>query len=170
MDPTRMIPDPTPISALAVQSAPRSVITAQVLMWLHFLTVPCILGAVVMVFLLRMTDVESGPITEEEATAMLLIGIGALLIPAVVLTFVSILAVQLLRGRRWARTATLVFNGVWIALGLLIFFGTALIPSPLLIGFEGAIAACLCTPSAKAWFTNPPNAGPLIVAWPKDKD
>jgi hypothetical protein len=123
-----------------------------------------------MLFLFRMTDVESGPITEEEATAMLFFGIGALLTPAVVLTLVGILAVNLLRGRRWARTATLVFNGVWIALGLLGFFGTALIPSPLLIGFEGAIAACLCTPSAKAWFTNPPKAGPLIVAWPKDKD
>jgi energy-converting hydrogenase Eha subunit A len=170
MDPTPITPDPTPISALAVQSAPRSVIAAQVLMWLHFAALPCVLGAVVTLFLSRMTDTESGPITDEEATTMLTIGIGALLISAVVLTFVSILAVQLLRGRRWARTATLVFNGVWIALGLLLFFGTALLPSPLLIGFEGAIAACLCTPSSKAWFTNPPNAGPLIVAWPKDKD
>ncbi|MBO3731279.1 hypothetical protein [Glycomyces niveus] len=170
MDPKPTTPDPTPISARAVHSAPRSVVTAPVLMWLHFAALPCILGAVVMLFLFRMTDVESGPITEEEATAMLFFGAGAMLIPAVVLTLVGILAVNLLRGRRWAWTATLVFNGVWIALGLLSFFGTAPIPSPLLIGFEGAIAACLSTPSAKAWFTNPPNAGPLIVAWPKDKD
>ncbi|MEV3935700.1 hypothetical protein AB0K52_06960 [Glycomyces sp. NPDC049804] len=149
-----------------MQSAPRSVITAQVLMWLHFAALPCVLGSVAVVVLLRMSDVESGPITDDEAADMMRFSLGTLLISAVVLTFVGILAVNLRRGRRWARTATLVFNGVWIALGLFIF----LTPSPLLICLEGAIAACLCTTSAKAWFTNPPNVGPLVVAWPKDKD
>ncbi|MDA1386752.1 hypothetical protein [Glycomyces lechevalierae] len=129
-------------------------------MWLHFAAIPCLLGAFAMVILLRMADVESGPVQGDEAAAMLLFSLGVLLIPAAVLTFVGILAVKLLRGRRWARTATLVFNGVWITLGLIALFSSAYMPSafiqPLLtIGFEGSIAICLCAPSAKAWFANP---------------
>lgn len=136
---------------------PSTVVAAQVLMWLHFVAVPCLLAAMAMAVLFRMADVESGPMTGDEAIAIALVGLSALLIPAAVLTLIGILAVKLLRGRRWARTTTLVFNGIWIVLGLVtLLIGLAspgAIVQPLLtIGFEGAIALCLCTPSAKAWF------------------
>ncbi|MQM24377.1 hypothetical protein [Glycomyces albidus] len=125
-------------------------------MWLHFAVVPCMLAAIAVVTLLRMADVESGPITEDEGTAMLIASLGALLITAAVLTLVGVLAVKLLRGRRWARTATLVFNSVWIALGFIALIAPLDFVQPILaVGYEGAIAVCLCTPSAKAWFANP---------------
>jgi hypothetical protein len=119
MDPTPLTPDPALIPPTAKQSEPGTVITAQVLMWLHFAAAPCILGGFAMAMLFRMSDVESGPIRGAEAAAMLIISLGALLITA-----------------------------------------------------EGTIAACLCTPTAKAWFTRdltePIN--PLVAAGAESRD
>jgi hypothetical protein len=170
-------PEPDPIPAPATPPVPGTVIAAQVLMWLHFIAAPCVLAAMAAAALLRLADVESGPVASSEAAAMLFAGLGVLLIPAAVLTFVGILAVKLLRGRRWARTATLVFTGAWIALGLVALISSADTPGafiqPLLtIGFEGSIALCLCTPSAKSWFTksqDEPDAL-LVAAVPEERE
>jgi MFS family permease len=146
-------------------------------MWLHFIVIPCFLAAIALVALWRLTDVESGPVESSEANAMLAASLIALVIPAAVLAFIGILAVKLLRGRRWARKATLIFNGIWIGLGLIALLSSARMPGaftqPLLtIGFEGSIAICLCTPSAKAWFTDlrSESDAPLFAVQPEERE
>jgi hypothetical protein len=111
-----------------------------------------------------------------EAGGIGLVAALFLLLAGALYTLIGILAVKLLRGRRWARTSTLVMSGLLLVVFL---FGAVPpllsgIPTPALLGIalEGSIAGCLCTPSARAWFTNPRNESedPLVVAWKEGRD
>jgi hypothetical protein len=57
---------------------------------------------------------------------------------------------------------------MWLHFTVIPCFPSARMPGaftqPLLtIGFEGSIAICLCTPSAKAWFTDPRSESDALL-------
>lgn len=134
---------------------PGTVIAASVLMWLHFPLACCFPAAFAMVLALRLTDVESGPIDSSEISSFGLFASVYLLCGAVFLTLVGILAVKLLRGRRWARITTLALSGLAIVVPMIaaaLILGSVTPSSAVAIAHEGAIAVCLCTPSARRWF------------------
>ncbi len=160
-------PSPPPLDphlAPTAASRPGTVTAAGVLMWLHFATALCIPAALAMTLLLRLSDVESGPIGSSEAGYFGLVAGLFLLCGAAFYTLVGILAVKLLHRRRWARSITLVLNGL-VSFSMLIASGPALlsgVPGSALavIALEGAIAACLCSPSARRWFSDDPSETP----------
>ena len=149
---------------------PGTVVAASALMWLHFALALCMPASFAAVWILRLSDVEGGPIESSEARYFGLFAGLSLLCVAAFLTLVGILAVKLLRGRRWARITTLVLNGLVIVVMLMML--VIPITTFLAIAHEGAIALCLCAPSARAWFTNPRNESedPLVAACEESRD